>query len=240
MSSAGRSAILGGVLGELFPLAGSVSRLLRALLRPVGEAVVLRERAHRRLELVRLLIDGRGKLLDLEAEILTAQRRRPILPSRGGPSSRRSAGRRTATRRKRAIPSADRARRRYDRATSRELCSPREPAAMGHPRAMRHNRVIGENSRPQYVSCPVMPLICAAQSDVGHLRRLDRNKVTSFISRDRSAVRLDTSLELLLERGSENRIAGRSRHGGRNRRLDLSQAGRAHADLWPTAATWDC
>jgi hypothetical protein len=26
-----------------------------------------------------LLIDGRGKLLDLEAEILTAQRRRPIL-----------------------------------------------------------------------------------------------------------------------------------------------------------------
>jgi hypothetical protein len=77
----GALRFLAGVLGELFPVwpARLARGVLRALLHPVGEAVVLGERAHRRRELVRLLIDGRGKLLDLQAEILTAQRRRPIL-----------------------------------------------------------------------------------------------------------------------------------------------------------------
>ena len=40
------------------------------------------------------------------------------------------------------------------------------------------------------------------------LARLDLNSVTSFISRDRSVVRLDTSLELLLESGWKNRVPG--------------------------------
>src|SRR5271170_2343547 len=72
---------------------------------------------------------------------------------------------------------------------------------MGHPRAIRHNHSIHQH--PGSTVCLIPRHATDMHSTIP--RRTDapesRKRVTSFISREPASVRLDTSLELLLERG---------------------------------------